>query len=368
MSSFWASLLVPFVGASPMDGVTDFPFRYILSRYSRPAVIFTEFVNVEGLCHNALPLLRTLLFHPEQRPIVAQLFGTTPSAFRLAAVLVCQLGFDGIDINMGCPAKNVARHGAGAGLIETPRLVKQIYQSVQEGVADWQRGATCSDYAEFSSEFCQKVIQQAKPRANLSSSNQAEDIRKSLPISIKTRLGIDKPDLDNWLKWVLSLEPAALTVHGRTLTQGYTGQANWELISQLASWAHDQLSKTLIIGNGDLQSAQQAQKQALKYQCDGALIGRAMQGNPWIFTETGKAPQPEDQFAVALEHARLYEQTFQSWPKYSFLPMRKHLAWYIKGIDQAKYWRQALIKCHSADEVEKIVSQIIKQQQLSFLS
>ena len=345
MSSFWNTLPQPFVGSAPMDGVTDNAYREILSKYSSPDVIFTEFVNVEGLCHNADQLLRTLLFTKKQRPVVAQVYGKTPDSFRQAATLVCELGFDGIDINMGCPSKNVASGGSGAGLIKTPNLAMKIIQAVRQGVDDWANGASCKDCADFSDEFCQLVTKQS-----LLDSEVTE--RKKIPVSVKTRIGTSEPEIDGWISPLLETKPVALSIHGRTTKQAYKGQANWEVIEQISQLARANNSPTLIIGNGDIQSRSRGVELAKKYQLAGVLIGRAMQGNPYVFS--GNQLQNSNFPKIALEHAQLFEKYFSHLPKYSFLPMRKHLAWYIKGVPEAKLVRQELVRANSSHEVEQI--------------
>lgn len=345
MTSFWKTLPQPFVGSAPMDGVTDHAFREILAEFSAPDVIFTEFVNVEGLCHNADQLLKTLLYSRKQRPIVAQVYGKTPESFRQVAILVCELGFDGIDINMGCPSKNVTSGGSGAGLIQTPDLAVEIIEAVRQGVDDWANGANCTNCPDFSKEFCQLVTKQ-------SLIDQKNSDRKKIPVSVKTRIGTSEPEIDSWILRLLETKPDALSIHGRTTKQAYKGQANWEVIGKIAQLAKNTGSPTLIIGNGDIQSRTQGEELAKKYSLAGVLIGRAMQGNPFVFSSD---LSPEKNFPkIALKHAQLYEKYFSHLPKYSFLPMRKHLAWYIKGVPEAKLVRRELVRTNSSQEVELI--------------
>ncbi|KUK79073.1 MAG: tRNA-dihydrouridine synthase [Microgenomates bacterium 39_7] len=357
MTNFWQNLPQPFVGMAPMDGVTDQPLRHILCKYSSPDLIFTEFVNVEGLCHNAKQLLRPLLYDGSQRPIVAQLYGKTPESFRQAAILVAQLGFDGVDINMGCPAKSVAGAGSGAGLIKNPQLALQIIKAVKKGVSDWQNGLSCSDCTDFSSDFCKQVEKQ-RQQAGLQPIKEIKQ-RSSIPVSIKTRLGHDSKDVGGWIKLLLEAKPTALTVHGRTLKQAYKGKADWEAIFQVVALAKEMNSDTLIVGNGDVQSRTEGIRAAQKHQVNGVLIGRAAQGNPFVFdkdTFTTSSTFHKQLATIALEHAQLFEETFSTQEKYSFLPVRKHLAWYIKGFPQASQIRQQLVQTNSSKEVEKVLS------------
>ena len=349
--SFWKALSKPIVGLSPMDGVTDYPFRSIQAKYGRPDLIYTEFVSAEGLCHSAAPLLRALLYDDSQRPVVAQMFGKTPPSFRTAAVLICELGFDGIDLNMGCPAKTVAQHGSGAALIQTPQLAQAIIKQTKQGVDDYQQGKRIKDCLEFSADFKAEISHLRHRRLLPVPSADSQPI----PVSVKTRVGYNQPVIDSWIPALLETEPAAIALHGRTLKQQYSGQADWQLIGQAAQLVKK--TSTLILGNGDVTSRADAIAKAKLYQLDGALLGRAALGNPFVFEpnytelnpeQAGQLPQ------IALEQAQLYEQTFSGHSKYSFLPMRKHLGWYIKGLPQAKQIRAELMKTNSSQEVAEV--------------
>jgi tRNA-dihydrouridine synthase len=365
MNNFWQDLKQQLkralVGLAPMDGITDQPFRHIVKKYGQPDVIYTEFVNVEGLCHNAEALLRPLLYDNSQRPIVAQIYGKTPNSFRQAAILVCQLGFDGIDLNMGCPSKSVAGGGAGAALIKNPKLAQAIIRATQQGVQDWVDGKNCSDCPDFSDSFCE-LVEKQRQALDLDAAVQFEN-RQALPVSIKTRLGYDQPVIQEWLPFLLGEQPAAVAIHGRTLKQGYSGQANWEQIGQAAQLAKEQRPDTLILGNGDVTSFNQAQEIARIYKVDGVLMGRAAQGNPFVFAQENplenldKHEQAKTLAKVALEHAQFYEETFCSneQDECFFLPMRKHLAWYVKGIPHAKEIRQRLVQTSSSQAVAQIL-------------
>src|SRR5258708_7376435 len=196
-SSFWQNLAKPIVGLSPMDGVTDAPFRYITKKYGNPDVIYTEFTSVEGVCHKAKELLKDFLYDETQRPIVAQVYGTTPKFFRQTAVVLCELGFDGIDINMGCPAKNVAHSGAGAALIKTPKLAQEIIRETKAGIQDWLNGMTSKDCPDISAEIAVEVEKrhQALP--------EQYQQRRPLPVSVKTRIGYDSPVIEEWIPTLL---------------------------------------------------------------------------------------------------------------------------------------------------------------------
>lgn len=327
-----------------MDGVTDLPFRSITKKYGHPDLMFTEFSSVEGLCRGAFELLREFRFTNEQRPLVAQIYGTTPDFFRQMTIALCQLGFDGVDINMGCPAKNVAHAGAGAALIKTPSLAVAIIEAARQGVDDWLNGQTAADCPNIAPDLVQVIEQQARVLMI------SRDERKRVPVSVKTRVGYDEVVAVEWVKQLLSAEPAAITIHGRTLRQAYAGLADWHVIAQAAAEIKRQRPETVVVGNGDVRDRAMGQEYCREYGVDGVLIGRASFGNPWVF---GGQP-PQSIASVALEHARLYEQTYAADPKYSFLPMRKHLAWYIKGMPNAAEIRSKLVRSSTSDEVETI--------------
>ena len=140
--TFWDRLPNPVIGLSPMDGVTDSVFRLMTARHGKPDVIFTEFTHVHDVCRGPEFLLDSLRYHEAERPIVAQLYGKDPELFYQAAHVVCELGFDGLDINMGCPSRNVASSGSGAGLIRTPDLAHAIMRAARQGIAGWTAGQT----------------------------------------------------------------------------------------------------------------------------------------------------------------------------------------------------------------------------------
>jgi nifR3 family TIM-barrel protein len=341
---FWKQLKEPIIGLSPMDGLTDHPFRHITKKYGNPDLLYTEFTSVEGLCHGAERLLREFLYDHSQFPIVAQIYGTTPAYFRQCAVLLCQLGFSGIDINMGCPAKNVAHSGAGAALIKNPSLAVEIITATQQGVEDWYQGMNVTDCPDLTKEVTKVVLQRATELTVDSLQ------RKRIPVSVKTRVGFDEPVVDSWIPTLLSTGVSTIALHGRTLKQQYSGSADWELIGKAAEIVRK--TETKILGNGDIDSREKALEKCSTYALSGVLIGRAALGNPFIFTGDSA---DTNIFSIALEHAQLYEETFSSQEKYNFLPMRKHLAWYVRAIPNASQIRTRLVLSQSAAEVATIL-------------
>lgn len=343
MGNFWKSLPAGFIGLSPMDGVTDHPCRHIQKKYGNPAVTYTEFTCVEGITHGATRLLKDFLFDETQHPIVAQIYGHTPEDFRTVALIVCQLGFDGVDINMGCPAKNVTHLGSGAALIRTPDLAQEIIRQTQAGVEDWVNGKTVDD-TNLSDEI--------KAEINSRSAENKTKERTRLPVSIKTRIGYEKEIVEEWIPKLLEMKPAAIALHGRTMSQKYTGSADWDAIGRAAELVHK--TDTLIMGNGDIKTMQDAKEKIAKYHLDGVLVGRATDGNPWFFKDY--EPTLAERFAVTIEHAELYEKAFQHTEKYNFLPMRKHIAAYLSNFPGAADVRIQAMRTQSAKEVKEILN------------
>lgn len=302
---FWETIKKPIVGLAPMDGVTDAAMRFITKKHGNPDVMFTEFVSAEGIRAGAVKLMKNFIYDESERPIVAQLFGKDPEAFKIAALKVMELGFDGVDINMGCPARKVAKRGEGAGLINNPELALAIIKEVKKAV------------------------------------------KNKIPVSVKTRIGYDKPMIEEWIGKLLEAEPVVISLHGRTLKQGYGGLADWEEIGKAAKLCKE--TETLLLGNGDVKSVEDGKEKIKKYGGDGFLIGRAAFGNPWVFN---KGETLVKKFEVALEHARKFEELY---PDDRFFVMRKHLSWYAKGFDGAKELRSKLVRCDSAEEVKKVI-------------
>lgn len=335
---FWTSLKKPIIGLAPMDGVTDAPFRFIAAKYGNPDLIISEFTSVEGIAHGAAKTLKAFLYDEIERPVLAQVFGVTPENFYKSAFVVAEMGFDGLDINMGCPAKNVSSRGAGAALIRTPDLARQIVRACWDGMKDWSKGKKIEEVGLH--EDILNFVKSAK---------KFEPERKLLPVSVKTRIGYDSVVVEDWVKNLLEEKPVNISLHGRTLKQMYTGTADWEAIARAAEIIRQ--TDTTVIGNGDISSLEDAKKRIKDYGVDGAMIGRAAFGNPWIFK--GKNLEDvslDERFRIAQEHAQLYEKVFEN---NHFVAMRKHLAWYCKGFHGAGIVRKRLMQTSTAQEVSE---------------
>jgi tRNA-dihydrouridine synthase len=279
--SFWSALPRPIIGLSPMDGVTDASFRAIVARQGRPDVTFTEFTHVHDICRGPEACLETLVYSEIERPMVAQLYGNNPDLFYQAAHAVCELGFDGLDINMGCPSKSVASSGSGAGLIRTPELARAIVQAARRGINDWAGGHTL-EQAGFKPARVAAFRRLNEGRGGLHPAP-----RRALPLSVKTRLGYESVMVEAWVEHLLSEQPAVISLHGRTLRQMYRGEADWSAIARAAALVKG--TGTLVFGNGDIRSLEEAVERVREAGVDGVLVGRAVLGAPWFFREKERA-------------------------------------------------------------------------------
>ena len=346
-TSLWETLPRPMIGLAPMDGVSDQPFRHLQKKVGKPDLIYTEFTSVEELCASRRHRdLRNFLYDESQRPIIAQIYGRTPARFRHVAILACELGFDGIDINMGCPSRTIARAGAGAGLIRTPAVAQEIVRATQAGIQDWRNGAD----SRQSLAIRPAIVREVERRHAALPARYRQ--RRAIPVSIKTRIGYDMPNVEEWLDALLATNPAAIALHGRTLKQGYRGSADWEIIGRGAEFAKG--SGTLILGNGDVPSGPVGRTMAAAYGLDGILIGRASLGNPLTFQQA-EIPSPATLMAQAVEHAHLYQATYQDEESYYFPPMRKHLSAYARHANLSGALRSELMRAEDAQAVEAIL-------------
>ena len=292
-----------------MADVTDPAFRRIIAKYGKPDALWTEFVSADGLFMGGYDaLIRDLEFTESERPIVAQFFTSNPDMMRKAASLAKNLGFDGIDINMGCPDKSVEKRGAGANLMTNPKLAQEIIRAAKEGAG-------------------------------------------SLPVSVKTRIGWNRYELDSLLPELLEVEPAMITIHARTRDEMSLVPARWEHIRRAVEIRNEKGTDTLIFGNGDVSSVADALQKAKETGCDGIMIGRAIFGNPWLFAKRSSAILPREKLEVLVEHTRLFEELL---PHKSFVVMRKHYKAYVTGWEGAKELRMKLMNAQNASEVASI--------------
>ncbi|MEK7110459.1 MAG: tRNA-dihydrouridine synthase [Patescibacteria group bacterium] len=362
---FWDKLEKPIFALAPMANVTDAAFRRIIAKYGKPDVMWTEFVSADGLCSAGREkLLIDLEYSEAERPIVAQIFGAHPERIEEAAALVARLGFDGLDINMGCPDRAVEKQGAGAALMKNPKLAQEVIRAAKRGAPQ-------------------------------------------LPISVKTRIGYKKNELAEWLPALIETELAAIIIHARTRAEMSKVPAHWEAVREAVEIARSVPAerRPLILGNGDVETLSQAEERVKETGADGVMIGRGIFGNPWFFSRDSNdsrgsrgsmTPTTEEKLAVMLEHTRAFEEfygpstrlraspeayarrfcggskkpyfalraskgndtpvkkTGGRWIK-GFSVMKKHYKAYVNGFPGASALRAKLMLAKDPDEVEEIV-------------
>lgn len=323
--SFWGKLDKPFFCLAPMSDVTDSAFRRLLAKYGKnrenknKVVFWTEFIAADGLCNKLArkKLSHILKFSEGERPIVAQVFGANPENMKKACQYIASLDFDGIDINMGCPDKSVIAQGAGSALIRTPELARKIIKAAKEGV--------------FSAG-------------------------KNIPVSVKTRIGFNKEEIDKWIPELLKEDISALTIHLRTKKEMSLVDAHWNLMPKIIDLRNKISPNTLIIGNGDVKSLEGVKDNANKYGCDGIMIGRGIFGDPWFFS--GYKPSLKEKLEVMIEHTKLFEKDLGGIK--SFDVMKKHYKAYVNDFRGAKELRIKLMEAKDSKEVERIVNNFLK--------
>ncbi len=305
-------------------------FREMFARYSggkaignseqaigkNPFVMFTEFVNVDGILHpEGFERLKIDLEYTEaQRPMVGQIWGRDPEKFYEAAKLLAKLGFDGVDINMGCPQDKEVGQKTCAALILEPKHAQEIILATKKGAGD-------------------------------------------LPVSVKTRLGYNSlEEMQGWVENLLQTNIVALTLHGRTKREMSKVPAHWEKIAEAVKIRNALKSQALIIGNGDIKSHQEGLDRIAQTGCDGVMVARGAFGSPWFFTN--HRPDIKERLRVMLEHAELFDKLLGKIKP--FMIMRKHFKAYASGFDGAAELRAKLMETKNLDETKVIAEEYLK--------
>lgn len=342
----------PLIALAPMDGFTHTVFRQALCKIkSKPDLFFTEFVPVESIRPAGEKTLNALLFSRVEKPIIAQFYGQTSADFYVAAFLSCYLDFDGIDLNLGCSAKKVFSKGGGAGLIGKKGEVRKIAQQIRKGFSDFKNSPDLSKL-KLRKEVREK-IEEVKQYSQ--TTKQQNHQTTNFTFSIKTRLGIDQPITKDWISFLASLKPDFISLHGRTVKQGFTGRNNWKEINIASQICQNQ--QIPLLGNGDIKDLEEATGKIKQYKLAGVLIGRAALSNPWIFRNLKSRketynPTKKEVFDFILSESQLFTKIF---PQGNFKDLRKHFAYLIKGFKGAKELKMKLLQTQSYQEVKNLV-------------
>lgn len=312
--NIWQDLKKPFTVLAPMDDVTDSAFRTLVSEIGKPDLYFTEFANVEGIFSQGnKTVMRKLYFTPQEQPLIAQLWGSTPENYEKAAKLVADMGFSGVDINMGCPERSIMKKGCCAALINNPKLAGEIIQAVKRG-ADGR-----------------------------------------IPVSVKTRIGTNVINTEEWLAYVLDQRIDALTVHGRTAKEMSAVPAHWDEIKKAVKLRDAKRLDTVIVGNGDVRSMDEVHARVTETGVDGVMIGRGIFENIWLFNpeiDNDTAPL-KLRLSLLMRHMELFEERWTGQKNFQIL--KKFFKIYVKGFENASELRIQLMEAKTPEEVRTML-------------
>jgi tRNA-dihydrouridine synthase len=312
--NFWRDLPRPFFILAPMEEVTDVVFRHVVSEAARPDVFFTEFTNSDSYCHpdGIQSVQGRLTFTEDEQPIVAHIWGDKPENFRQMSIGMAEMGFKGLDINMGCPVPNVTQHGKGSGLIRRPDVAAELIQAAKAG---------------------------------------------GLPVSVKTRLGFTEIDeWKSWLKHILEQDIANLSIHLRTREEMSKVPAHWELIPEIKKLRDEVAPDTLLTINGDIPDRQTGLKLAEQYGIDGVMIGRGIFHNPFAFEEEKKEHSSEELLDLLRLHMDLHDR-YSHLELRAFTALHRFFKIYVKGFRGAGGLRNQLMNTKSTAEVRELLDQ-----------
>ena len=315
---FWAQLRAPIRALAPMEDVTDSVFRRIVASCGRPDVFFTEFTHVAHIVgRKKKSTAPRLVFTDEERPLVVQIWGRDPEQFFRATLKVREMGFDGIDINMGCPVKKIKKTGACSALIREPEHAVEIVHAVQEAAGE-------------------------------------------TPVSVKTRIGFDRVVTEDWIGALLRRKIAVLTVHGRIASQLSEGEADWTEIARAARIRDEVSPETLVIGNGDVMTAREIPMRCRLYGIDGVMVGRAIFRDPFFFDTRGRSgrfasAQSEEKLALLERHIALHREVWNGRRNYEVL--KRFYKVYLTGFDDAARLRDRLNRTFNYAEAEAVLAE-----------
>ncbi|BBM16509.1 tRNA-dihydrouridine synthase [Enterococcus avium] len=312
INNFWAELPKPFFILAPMEDVTDVVFRHVVKEAGAPDVFFTEFTNSDSFCHpEGIESVRgRLAFTEDEQPMVAHIWGDKPEFFREMSIALADMGFKGIDLNMGCPVPNVAERGKGSGLILRPEVAAELIEAAKAG---------------------------------------------GLPVSVKTRIGFTEMDeMEGWISHLLKQNIANLSVHMRTRKEMSKVEAHWELIPKIVKMRDEIAPETLITINGDILDRQMGLDLAEKYGVDGLMIGRGIFKNPYAFEKKPQEHSPKELIDLLRLQLDLQDKYAEQVPR-SIVGLHRFFKIYVKGFPGANDLRVSLMNTKSTAEVRAIL-------------
>lgn len=298
---------------APMEDVTDVVFREIVMECGKPDLFFTEFTNSEGLLSpGRVMVAQRLQYRQEEKPIIAQIWGKTPEAYFKAALDLVEMGFNGVDINFGCPVKKIIKQGACSALIDNSSLAGELIAATKEGTGG------------------------------------------KIPVSVKTRMGFKTKKTEEWTRFLLEQDIAALTMHGRLSKDMSTKPADWDEIKIAVDIRNEMGVETKIIGNGDVLSLEQANEYVEKYGVDGIMIGRGIFQDPFLFNPEKSIHDltPEQRIELMWKHAKLFTDTWGTTKNFAIL--KRFFKIYIRDFDGAGELRGKLMECASIEELNNL--------------
>ncbi|HCM89130.1 MULTISPECIES: tRNA-dihydrouridine synthase [Vagococcus] len=313
-TNFWAELPKPFFILAPMEDVTDVVFRHVVKKAGAPDVFFTEFTNSDSYCHpeGRDSVRGRLVFTEDEQPVVAHIWGDKPEFFREMSIGLAEMGFKGIDLNMGCPVPNVADRGKGSGLILRPEVAADLIQAAKVG---------------------------------------------GLPVSVKTRLGFKElSEMEAWITHLLKQDIANLSIHLRTRDEMSKVEAHWDLIPEIMAIRDKVAPNTLITINGDILDRQQGMELAEKYGVDGIMIGRGIFKNPFAFEKTPRQHSSSELLGLLQMQIDLQDKFSELVPR-SIVGLHRFFKIYVKGFPGANDLRVKLMNTKSTDEVRNILEE-----------
>jgi len=313
-TNFWQELPTPFFILAPMEDVTDVVFRHVVKEAGAPDVFFTEFTNSDSFCHpdGKESVQGRLVFEEDEQPIVAHIWGDNPDYFRQMSKELKEMGFKGIDINMGCPVPNVATRGKGSGLILRPDVAAELIAAAKEG---------------------------------------------GLPVSVKTRIGYhSQEEMVDWLTHILKQDVANLSIHLRTRDEMSKVPAKWELIPEILKLRDDIAPQTLITINGDILDRQMGLELVEKYGVDGVMIGRGVFKNPYCFEKEPQEHSTEELLGLLRLQLDLQDEYAKKVPR-SIVGLHRFFKIYVKGFPGASDLRVKLMNTKSTDDARQLLDE-----------